>query len=204
MILYASQTNTRKNLDALRAHGWRIMISATGQWNPHGFSFALDNGAWHAFSAGKPWDEQAFERMLLRLGRFADFVTVPDIVMGGLESLELSKRWLERLSWLPGRKLIPVQDGMTPDDIRPLLSEDVGIFVGGGDQWKEQSAVRLWGPLKRETGCYLHVGRVNTARRIRVCSEAGADSIDGSGVSRFSCNIPKLTRVGAQPGLPWN
>lgn len=49
-----------------------------------------------------------------------------------------------------------------------------------------------WGALARDTGCYLHVARVNTVRRVRLCDAAGADSFDGSSVTRFACNLPRL------------
>ncbi len=58
-----------------------------------------------------------------------------------------------------------------------------------------------WGALARETGCYLHVGRVNTAVRIRLCSAAGADSFDGTSPSRFACTLPLLDGARRQPDL---
>lgn len=45
MIGYASRTGTRRNLDALRAAGWRLMVSARGALRTEGFPYALDNGA---------------------------------------------------------------------------------------------------------------------------------------------------------------
>lgn len=194
MILYASQTNTRRNLAIMRSYGWRLMIAATGQWNTHHFPYALDNGAWHCFQHGKGWDPMLFQLLLLRLGDGADFVVVPDIVAGGLESLAFSAEWLTRLDGLACRKLIAVQDGMREDDVAPLLGDDVGIFVGGSTEWKE-STIPAWGALRRATACYMHVGRVNTARRIRKCLAAGVDSIDGSSASRYAFTVPHLTRA---------
>lgn len=52
--------------------------------------------------------------------------------------------------------------------------------------------------------CYLHVGRVNTKKRIRLCQEAGADSFDGSGVSRFSAHLPVLDSAVRQSHLDWS
>ena len=113
--MYASHTGTKRNLDALRAAGWRLLLNAKGHGvKPEGFAYAIDNGAWHAYQAGMAFDEAAFEDILGRYGEGSDWVAAPDIVGGGLESLALSKLWLPRLD---GLRLIPVQDGMTPGDV---------------------------------------------------------------------------------------
>lgn len=189
---YASRTGTARNLDALRAAGWGLMVSATGALRTEGFEpYALDNGAWTAHQQGRPFDEGAFSCAVEALGHGAEFVIAPDIVCGGLASLRLSESWLSRLKPFGRRRLVPVQNGMEPADLRALLSADVGIFVGGDTTWKE-ATLPIWGRLARETGCYLHVGRVNSARRILLCQLAGADSFDGTSVSRFAKTINLL------------
>lgn len=189
MIPYASRTGTRRNLNALRAAGWRLLVSAAGVWRTEGFPYALDNGAWTAFQQGTPFDEDAFRRLVDALGDGADWIVLPDIVAGGMASLDYSVSWMDRV---PGLRLLAVQDGMTVADVRPLLGPSIGIFVGGSTEWK-LSTMRAWGALAREVGCYLHVGRVNTRRRIALCHEAGAHSFDGTSATRFAANIPKLT-----------
>lgn len=202
--MYASRTGTRRNLAALRAAGWRLMISARGVWRTEGFPYALDNGAWTAYQKAEPFDSTAFRRCVWRLGAGADFVVAPDIVAGGLDSLRLSLRWLDWLWGLPpsARLLLPVQDGMAPEDVAPHVGARVGIFVGGTDEWKERTSA-TWGRLARERGAYLHVGRVNTRRRISIAQEAGADSVDGSSASRFAVTIPGLTNAARQQSLRW-
>jgi hypothetical protein len=189
---YASRTGSRRTLEALRSHRWGLFVSATGVLRTEGFStYALDNGAWTAYRQGRPFDERSFLRAVDLLGAGAQFVVVPDIVCGGLASLRLSERWLPRLEGVGGRRLIAVQNGMVPTDVRHLLSAEVGIFVGGDSAWKE-STLPAWGKLAEETRSYLHVGRVNTVRRIRLCHQAGAASFDGTSVTRFSKTIELL------------
>ena len=190
-MAYASRTGTKRNLRGLREAGWRLMVSAKGVLRTEGFSYSLDNGAWTAFQQGQPFDFPAFERAVDMLGAAADFVVAPDIVCGGLASLECSLEWLPELAGRCPLVLIAVQDGMTAADIRPHLSSTVGIFVGGSTEFKEQS-LPMWGRLRVETSSYLHVGRVNSRRRIRLCALAGADSFDGSSASRYAVELPKL------------
>lgn len=201
VIGYASRTGTRRNLAALRAAGWRIMVSARGPLRPEGFAYALDNGAWTAHQEGKPFDELAFWRAFGLLGHGADFVVAPDVVAGGLDSLRFTERWLPKLD--DARLvLVAVQDGMEPADVRGLLGPRVGLFLGGSTEWK-LARMRDWGAVAREVPCYYHVGRVNTRRRIRLCWEAGADSFDGTSASRFALNVPRLDAARRQSGFTW-
>lgn len=199
MVAYASRTGTRRNLVALRAHGWRLMVSARGALRHEGFGYALDNGAWTAHQRGEPFDVAAFERAVDALGAGADFIVAPDIVMGGGDSLRLTEAWLPRLVDV-APVLVAVQDGIEPADVAPLLGVRVGLFVGGSTEWKEHTAA-TWGALGRSRGAHVHVGRVNTARRIHLCAYAGAHSFDGSSVTRYVANLPRLDRARRQEPL---
>lgn len=202
MIPYASRTGTRRNLDALRAAGWRLMLSPEGVLRTEGFPYCLDNGAWTAFVQERPWDSRAFIGALKRFGADADFVVAPDIVLGGDDSLKRTRTWLPHVLRYTRRALIAVQNGMTPDVVRPMLGERVGVFVGGDTPWKERTMF-TWAQLARECGAYCHVGRVNTARRVKLCQMAGVDSFDGSGVSRFLKHLDVMERALAQGVLPF-
>jgi hypothetical protein len=151
-----------------------------------GFRYALDNGAWRAYQQGIEFDVCRFETLVAKWGDYADWIVLPDMVAGGVDSLEFSMEWVDRIE---GQRLLAVQDGMTAAHVRPHIGRDVGLFVGGTTEFKEQT-LSEWGVLAREVGCWLHVGRVNTKRRISLCASAGATSFDGSGVSRFAKTIP--------------
>lgn len=68
MIAYASHTGTRRNLDALRAAGWRLMASTRGVLRTKGYRYALDNGEWTSFPRSEPLHAAAFERLASRKG----------------------------------------------------------------------------------------------------------------------------------------
>jgi hypothetical protein len=200
LVGYASRTGTKRNLAALRAAGWRLLVSATACLRTEGMRYAMDNGAWTAFQQNKPFDEDAFMRAIDKLGESADWIVVPDIVTSGLRSLDYSLSWLEKLRGLPTPLLLAVQDGMEPNDVRELLSPAVGIFIGGSTEWKEETA-NQWGRLARRRNCYLHVGRVNSQRRIGICNAAGANSFDGTSASRFSKSLQRLAPAVLQDDL---
>jgi hypothetical protein len=131
VIGYASRTGTRRNLDALRRAGWRLMVSARGPLRPERFRYALDNGAWAAFLRGEPFDVAAFEKAVTLLGPAADWIVLPDIVAGGTASLRFSLDWLDTLRDRPdlsgAQYLLAVQNGMEPRHVAPLLGAETGI-----------------------------------------------------------------------------
>ena len=135
---------------------------------------ACDNSAFSHFNAS------AFFRMLDRARGFdVEWVAVPDVVGDAKETLRLFRLY----SPLIERPLAFVaqngaEDLELPQNIRCL-------FVGGTTKWKlSRAALSVIDEAKRR-GCTVHMGRVNSLKRIRYAYRIGCDSIDDSGVSRF-------------------
>jgi hypothetical protein len=200
IIPYASRTGTRRNLNALREAGWRLLVSAAGSLRNEGFPYALDNGAWSAFTQGRPFDVPAFVKALRKMGAAADWTVIPDVVAGGAASLELSLKWMRQVLDETPRALLAVQDGISVADVKGFLGSRVGLFVGGSTEWK-LATMEDWATLGREVGCWVHVGRVNSRRRISRCSAAGVTSFDGTSASRFAKSLPRLDSAVRQLSL---
>jgi len=201
MQAYAATTTTKKNLAYLRKTGWGIMVSPKGpnQDRPAGMRYALDNGAWWAHATGRPFDASAFMRALDKLWFEADFIVLPDIVAGGLRSLDFSLEWYDRLK-MDGQLLLAVQDGMEIKDVAPYVGE-LGLFIGGSTEWKEKTLFQ-WGELATQKGnAYIHCGRVNSQRRLNLCKQAGIDSFDGSGPAKFLKHAEVMNRELAQHSM---
>jgi len=202
VICYASRTGTRRNLDAMRARGWRLLISATGCHRSEGMPYAIDNGAWTAHQRGEPWKPEPFLSLLSTHGRGADWTVCPDIVGGGRASLALSLEWLPVVLSVCPVALVAVQDGLEAGDVAHLLGPRVGIFVGGTTEWK-LATLEKWARLCRERGAWCHVGRVNSVRRINLCTSSGVTSADGTSVSRYATTIGPLDSAARQERLAW-
>jgi hypothetical protein len=148
-------------------------------------------------------------KLVERYGSFADWIVIPDIVGGGHRSLEFSLSWIERLRGFR-RLLLAVQDGMSRDDVTPILKGNprMGIFLGGSTDWKLRTMYD-WGLLACAARRWYHVGRVNSRRRIRLVAESGADSFDGTSATMYSITLPRLDAARQQPSLlvpsctPW-
>lgn len=192
MIYYASRTGTRRNLEAMRSAGFRLLVSRAGVWRTEGMAYCLDSGAWFDYLACRSFDEEAYERLIDKLGAGADFIVLPDIVAGGLPSLELSVRWSNRaLATGAPLVLIAVQDGMEDHDLAPLVGPRVGIFLGGSTEWKLDTAM-AWGRFAAARDIHYHFARINTVKRIFLAHAAGATTGDGSSASRFAKTVPLL------------
>lgn len=213
-MCYASRTGTRRNLNALGNAGWGLLVSRSGEWRTEGwtcsstgerrkFRIVGDNGAWADFQAGAPFDDDAFERFLIWIAGqpiVPDWIVLPDIVAGGLSSLELSLRWSNRCLSVCPLVLLAVQDGMSEVDVSPFVGRNVGVFLGGSTEWKI-SSMEAWGAFCRRLGLHYHVARVNTGRRMAMAVAAGADSVDGSSASRYAVTTTKLTNASRQTDL---
>lgn len=156
------------------------LFSPGAQQGPFEFmEYALDNGAYGAFKSGKEWDEAAWVRLLdwARLSAIAPrWVLIPDVVGDRLRTL---RRW-EMYAPIAARYGWPLafalQDGMVPTDVPQEASV---VFVGGTTEWKWRHLAMWCKAFPR-----VHVGRVNTYRRLFQCYDAGAESGDGTGWTR--------------------
>ena len=152
--------------------GWRM----PKPWLP----YALDNGAWGAHLNRRLWDAALWQDHLRRAslsGYEPLWAVVPDVV-GDRDATK--ERWLEYLSevtrygWAPA---FAAQDGMAFDDVPDAAAV---VFLGGSTEWKLKG-IRPWCAAFPGR---VHVARVNTYARLRLCAGAGAVSCDGTGWGR--------------------
>lgn len=91
--------------------------------------------------------------------------------------------WREYRAAMDGVPLaLVLQDGIENEEIP--WSDLAAVFVGGSDRFKYSREARGVAREAKRRGLLVHVGRVNTAERMRGWKDL-ADSIDGSGISRY-------------------
>lgn len=181
-----------------------------------------DNGVFSVARAkkGLPWDEAGWWTWLQAQkhhAHLADFVVIPDVlnffqddkgnwfpVGDHVATAELAKKWIGPMKELGFKVAFVLQDGCTVDEV-PWDDIDA-VFIGGSDDWKCGAAgVNMDGTPKgdvpvqalvdeaRDRGLWVHMGRVNSRKRIRLAALMGCDSTDG-GYLRYgpSKNLPEL------------
>lgn len=144
-----------------------LLLSPAG-WRrvPWYLPYAMDNGCFTGF------DSDAWVDFVQKPDRSHPpmWAAVPDAVGDADETSRLWAVWTDEVPW---PKAFVVQDGHEPQDVP---NDAYCVFVGGSTEWKLANAHRFKGVAE-----WLHIGRVNTLRRLDWAESIGADSVDGTG-----------------------
>jgi hypothetical protein len=159
-----------------------------------GFLWAADNDCFNGFN------ETRYVAMLEELEGVPGclFVTCPDVVGDADATFKLYLKWGGRISQPVG---YVAQDGATIDSIP--WNGIAALFVGGSTEWKLSDDARRLADAAQGRGKWVHMGRVNSARRLKVAKSWGVDSIDGTELSWFTdTKLPaRIEQAGAAPQL---
>jgi hypothetical protein len=178
IMLVSGATKTVRRLQA-SPHLGVLVVPGNGNGPIGNLPLALDNGAFGGF------DERKFLAMLERQREHAEraaWVTCPDVVCDHAATLALFDVWQPRIAAMGFKVAFVAQNGCDVDGVP--WDRIACLFIGGDDAYKLSSS-----PLMREAkrrGKWVHVGRVNSYKRLRWAHAAGADSVDGTSVSMFS------------------
>ena len=156
--------------------------------------FAIDNGAFAGFNVG------GFMALLQRESESKElcrFVVAPDVVGSARRTSEVFHLWKERLSGWP--LALAAQDGIEQVDIP--WTDIAAIFIGGTTEFKLSREAVAVIRAAQALGKWTHVGRVNTPARFEKFEALGVDSIDGTGLSRYSHMRERIYAEQTQPNL---
>jgi hypothetical protein len=156
--------------------------------------YAIDNGGFSRF------DRAAFERLIEKHGdrkHLCRFVALPDVVASARRTLEAFEHWYPKLDgW---KRALVGQDGI---ENLPIPWERIdAVFIGGSTDWKMSKHAADVIRTAKICGKWVHVGRVNTPGRFEHFEKLGADSIDGTGLARYSWMRLKILQAHQEPPL---
>jgi hypothetical protein len=156
--------------------------------------FAIDNGAFSKFNANGFRSLLRREYTRISLCRF---VAVPDVVCDARRTLEVFHRWKTELAEWP--LALVCQNGQ--ESLEIPWDEIAAVFIGGDTDWKMGAHAAACIKAAIALGKWVHIGRVNTPGRYEYFKELGADSIDGSGLARYTHMREKINRANNEPQL---
>jgi hypothetical protein len=148
--------------------------------------YALDNGCFAKFN------RNTWLRMVAEASNPADlatFVALPDCVGSARRTAEMFDLFCN--DTLTCQRALVLQDGIGDHEIR--WSKIAAVFVGGSDSFKSSDEAFQACRAAKALGKWVHVGRVNTSRRLRDWIGL-ADSIDGSGISQYDHMLDDVCR----------
>lgn len=161
-----------------------------------GIPWAADNDAFKSF------DEPRFVKMLDRIAHLPGclFVAAPDVVADANATGELYASWgpAIRSRGLPAA--LVAQDGLSPSQV-PWDGLDA-LFVGGSTEWKLGFATEQLVRQAKRLGKHVHMGRVNSRKRVSYAASIGCDSVDGTSFSMFVDRWVPLGIEWAEAGAP--
>lgn len=115
--------------------------------------------------------------MLERLRGLAGclFVVAPDVVADAESTGRLFREWRDQLAGVP--VAFVAQDGQRARSVP--WDQFAALFIGGTTSYKLGPAAAELAADARARGKWVHMGRVNSYRRIAYARSIGCDSIDG-------------------------
>ncbi|MDQ1033551.1 hypothetical protein QF035_011220 [Streptomyces umbrinus] len=165
---------------------------AQGNVIPPGALYACDNGKF-----GKGWPGTGLWSAWLKatVDRYGPdrclWAVAPDVPMDAAATLAKSVPWLARIRTLGIPVAFAAQDG-SEHGLIPWGSFDV-LFLAGTTAWKTGPAAHGLALEARERGLAVHMGRVNSRRRLRIAQAFGCASCDGTYLAFGpDTNLPRL------------
>jgi hypothetical protein len=152
--------------------------------------WGADNGR---FSAPQDYTDAKYLAWLARQNAATClFATAPDVLADHAATVAISRPLFPQLRAIGYRAALVAQDGWS--DATTPWDEFDALFIGGTTKFKLSlggEAIRIG----RKRGKHVHMGRVNSYRRLRVAAALGCHSADGTFL-KFAPDInePRLLR----------
>ena len=186
-MLYLANPSTEPIRRAM-SEGLLGCIVTPGQGNklpPPPVAFAIDNGCGPGkagIGAGYPGDREYLKflsRMSAKARERCLFAVAPDVVCNAGASAERLERFYSAMrGWFGLPVAFAAQNGLEDMDV-PWHSFDV-LFLGGDTGWKLGPAARELVSEAKKRHKKVHMGRVNSLKRLRYAEAIGCDTADGT------------------------
>lgn len=153
--------------------------------------WAADNGCF-----AERWDETKWFTWLRSKSSpgSALFATVPDVVGSHAGTLERWWQWHDAVADLGYKPAFVLQDGVVLEEIP--WAQMGALFIGGTTEFKLSDTAREVTQMAKERDKWVHMGRVNSQKRIRLAYEWGCDSVDGTFLAFApDYNTPRLIKL---------
>jgi hypothetical protein len=155
------------------------MIDTPAQGNtlPDGVRWCADNGC---FGTGYPGDTGFFGFLEARAAAVSrcSFTVAPDVPFDAAATLARSLPFMDKIRGLGYPAALAAQNGL--EHLTVSWDDFDVLFLGGDTPWKLGPAARRLTAKARARGKHVHMGRVNSLRRLRYAHAIGCDSADGT------------------------
>ena len=162
--------------DAMREGLLRLIVTPLARNRPRaGVRWCADNGAFTGTVSAEQWWAWL---TTLEHRELCDFAVAPDVVADAAATLTRSAPWLPHIRSLGIPAAFVAQDGTATVGV-PWGAFDV-LFIGGTTDYKLGPEARRLTTEAGVRGVPVHMGRVNSRRRLRYADAIGCASVDGT------------------------
>lgn len=167
---------------------------AQGNAVPEGAVYACDNGK---FGKGWPGAKAWFAWLARTVRRYGAsrclWAVAPDVPLDAVATLAESRPWLARIRALGIPAAFAAQDGCE-NGLVPWGEFDV-LFLAGSTEWKIGVAAERLAAEATRRGIRVHMGRVNSLKRLTIAKRFGCETVDGTYLAFGpKKNFPRLAR----------
>jgi hypothetical protein len=207
VVLYMSTPSSPEIRAAMSAGEFGCMTTpAQGNIVPADAWYGCDNGmfgkGWVGFEAWFRWLMETVEKYGTERCLFA---VAPDVPYDAAGTLAKSRPWLERIRSLGIPAAFAMQDGCELGWLPDWDEFDV-MFLAGSTEWKISQAAMSLSWEAKDCGKHVHMGRVNSRKRLRIAETFGCNSADGTYFKKGpDKNLVRMSRwaaeIAASPSL---
>jgi hypothetical protein len=150
-----------------------------GDQIPQGVPWVADNGCYGSGWPGEPrwWLWLKYHPSLST----CLFAVAPDVVGDAAATIRRSRRSLPRIRGLGVPAAFVAQDGL---EHHPVPWDDFDVlFIGGSTDWKIGPQAADIAAEAQVLGKPVHMGRVNSYKRLRYAQSIGCETVDGTFVA---------------------
>jgi hypothetical protein len=152
---------------------------------------ANDNGC---FTLAERFDPGVWLTWLAGMDRTGClFAVAPDVVGDAAATLARSEPYFDHLHQLGYPVAYVLQNGQ--EDLPVPWADFDAVFIGGDTDWKLSGHAARLAYQAKDRGKWVHMGRVNSRKRLERAAVMGCDSADGTFL-RFApkTNLPRMLR----------
>lgn len=168
-----------------------MVTPRVGSHIPDGRVWGVDTGC---YAAPENYNDDIYLRFLDQRSYAYDrclFATAPDVVFDARRTLEIAVPMMSRIRNTGYPVALVAQDGMEHLDIP--WPEFSALFIGGSTAWKHSAGCRELVREAKLRGHHVHMGRVNSYKRLAYSASIGCDTADGTFLAFGpEKNIPRL------------
>lgn len=184
-MIYLSSPPAQSEIPSLQAAGFGLMLTPTHGGRRKvlagGMTWAADNGCYSQGDKFVLSEYLEWLELMRPVQSTCLFATAPDVVGDAKATWVRSRDILPVIRSMGYKAALVAQDGLQDEALEWDAFD--ALFVGGTTAWKLSEPAYELANEARQHGKWVHMGRVNSRRRLMAAAVSGYHSADGTHIA---------------------